>query len=416
MKVKNYFMGLVLLLFGITTTLAQEKEISGNVTDANNLSLPGATILIKGTTTGASTDFDGNYQIKANQGDVLVFSFIGYTNQEIVVGASNTINVQLQEDAQALEEVVVTAFGKPKAKREMSSSVAILGNEDLTDVTNTNPFESLSGKIAGVDISTPAQNGATSKVIIRGFSSLGSNQPLYIVDGSPINNAQNKLVSPLLDTAATRTFDGGSGLNDIDPNNIENITVLKGAAASALYGSRASNGAILITTKKGKSGQKLKIDIISSIDFSEVARVPHLQNDFGQGWNGQSYSSLPAGGLGASNENGSWGAAFDGKDRPWGQIVNNSQQIKPYVALEDNIKDFYDIGTIYTNSIRFTGGGETSNFTLGFTNTESDGIIPTNADAFTRKAFSGGGGITNGKLNVTTTINYVEKDQNIVNT
>ncbi|HRV55341.1 MAG TPA: TonB-dependent receptor plug domain-containing protein, partial [Mangrovimonas sp.] len=237
-------MGLVFLMFGLTSALAQEKDVSGTVTDLSNMPLPGASIVVKGTTRGVSSDFDGNYTIKVNQGDVLVFSFIGYTNKEVTVGSSSTVNVQLEEDAQSLQEVVVTAFGKPKPKREMASSVAILTSEDLTDVTNTNPFESLSGKIAGVDISTPAQNGATSKVIIRGFSSLGSNQPLYIVDGSPINNTPNGTAG----NAVNRTFDGGSGLNDIDPNSIENITVLKGAAAAALYGSRASNGVILITT------------------------------------------------------------------------------------------------------------------------------------------------------------------------
>ena len=405
-------MGLVFLMFGLTSALAQEKDVSGTVTDLSNMPLPGASIVVKGTARGVSSDFDGNYTIKVNQGDVLVFSFIGYTNKEVTVGSSSTVNVQLEEDAQSLQEVVVTAFGKPKPKREMASSVAILTSEDLTDVTNTNPFESLSGKIAGVDISTPAQNGATSKVIIRGFSSLGSNQPLYIVDGSPINNTPNGTAG----NAVNRTFDGGSGLNDIDPNSIENITVLKGAAAAALYGSRASNGVILITTKRGKAGQKLKVDIISSLDFSEVARVPHLQNQFGQGWNGQSYSSLPAGGLGASNENGSWGAAFDGQDRPWGQIVNNSQQIKPYVALKDNIKDFYDIGSTYTNSIRLFGGGESSSFSFGFTNTKSDGIIPTDSDAFDRNAFTGNGSLTNGKLTISSNANYIERDQNIVNT
>lgn len=412
MKLKISFMGLVFLMFGLTSALAQEKDVSGTVTDLSNMPLPGASIVVKGSTRGVSSDFDGNYTIKVNQGDILVFSFIGYTNKEVTVGASNTINVQLEEDAQSLQEVVVTAFGKPKPKREMASSVAILTNEDLTDVTNTNPFESLSGKIAGVDISTPAQNGATSKVIIRGFSSLGSNQPLYIVDGSPINNTPNGTAANVVN----RTFDGGSGLNDIDPNSIENITVLKGAAASALYGSRASNGVILITTKRGKAGQKLRVDVISSLDYSEVARVPHLQNQFGQGWNGQSYSSLPTGGLGASNENGSWGAAFDGKDRPWGQIVNNSQQIKPYVALENNIKDFYDVGYTYTNSVRLYGGGESSSFSFGFTNTKSDGIIPTDSDAFDRNAFTGSGSLTNGRLTVTTNANYIERDQNIVNT
>ena len=413
MKCKYFLTVLCTVLLSTSVLWAQETNISGTVTDNSGLPLPGATVLVKGTSRGTSTDFDGKYSISTNQGSILVFSYVGYSTKEIRVGTSRTINVSMIEDAEALEEVIVTALGQLKPKREVSSSIALLDNNDITDVTNVNPFESLSGKISGVDISTPAQTGATSKVIMRGFSSLGSNQPLYIVDGSPINNSPNGndgLIS------VNRTFDGGSGLNDLDPNSIASISVLKGAAASALYGSRASNGVIIITTKKAKAGQKLKVDLVSSIDFTEVARVPHLQNSFGEGWNGASFSSLPTGGLGASNENGSWGAAFDGTTRPWGHILNNSQQIKPYVALKDNIKDFYDIGTLYTNSIRFSGGGELSNFAFGFTNTDGNGIIPTNADTFKRKVFNASGGLNTSKFRLNIVGNYIDKDQNIVNT
>ncbi len=194
------------------------------------------------------------------------------------------------------------------------------------------------------------------------------------------------------------------------------MTVLKGAAATAVYGSRGANGAILITTKKGRKESRISVDFTTSIDFLEVSRVPHLQNDFGQGWNGLSYSSLPSGGLGASNENGSWGPAFNGQVRPWGQIVDNSQQIKPYVALPNNIKDFYDVGQVYTNSVRVSGGGTNSDFSLGFTNTDSDGVIPTEADTYDRKAFNLNAGINNEKFSVRTSLNYVKRDQNVVNT
>ena len=182
------------------------------------------------------------------------------------------------ENTQALEEVVVTAFGKRKQKKALGYATVSISAKDLTEVTNTNPFESLSGKVAGVDITIPAQPGASAKVILRGFSSLGSNSPLYIIDGSPISNANNRGSDPNnLSTDATRTFDAGNGLNDIDPNNIASMTILKGAAAAAIYGSRASNGVIIITTKRASLGQKLRVDISSSTDFSEVARLPHLQ-------------------------------------------------------------------------------------------------------------------------------------------
>jgi len=403
----------MLFLVGISVAYTQEKTVSGNVTDQDNIPLPGVSILIKNTTTGVQTDFDGNYSIQASEGQVLVFSYLGQKMVERTVSAADNIDLQMEQDAQALEEVVVTGFGKTKQKKSLGYATVSVSAKDLTEVTNTNPFESLSGKVAGVDITVPAQPGASAKVILRGFSSLGSNSPLYIVDGSPISNANNRGSDPNnLSTDATRTFDAGNGLNDIDPNNIASLTVLKGAAAAAIYGSRASNGAIIITTKKALQGQKLRVDISTATDFSEVGRLPHYQNGFGQGWAGQSFSR----GTDASNENGSWGAPFDGKIRTWGNIVDNAQQIKPYVALEDNIKDFFQAGTTFTNSIRLSGGGETTDFSLIFTDTNSDGVIPTETDALDRKVFNLSAGVKGKRFRARTVANYITRDQNIVNT
>ena len=412
---KTKFSGMLTLLLALVVQLAfaQEKTISGTVSDDSGLPLPGATVLVKGTSSGTSSDFDGKYSIRANEGATLVFSFVGYSTTEVTVGASNTVNVTMQEDAESLEEVVVTAFGKTKQKRSLGYSTTTVSSNDLTEVTNTNPLESLSGKIAGVDITVPAQPGASAKVILRGFSSLSANAPLYVVDGSPIGNSSNRTNDPNnLNTDATRTFDAGNGTNDIDPNNIANITVLKGAAAAALYGSRASNGAIIITTKRASQDQKLKVEISSSIDLSEIGKLPTYQNSFGQGWAGQSYSR----GTDASNENGSWGGAFNGLTRIWGNVVNNAQQIKPYVALEDNVKDFFEQGTNYTNSLRLSGGGRASDFSFVFTNTESDGIIPTDTDALQRRAFNLSAGIEGEKFRFRTNANYTTRDQNIVAT
>jgi len=410
---------LILLCFfiSITSVLAQEKTISGTVTDDSG-ALPGVSIIIKGTTTGTETDFDGKYSIKANTDDILVFSFIGMATQEKTVGESNILNVILVAD-NVLEEVVVTAFGKKKQKRSLGYAATAVSGDKLTEVATLNPFESLSGKIAGVDISSPNQPGASTKIILRGFSSVRAiNGPLYVIDGTPISAAANSTSSggTTLPTTATRSFDGGTDINDLDANSIASINVLKGGAATALYGSRASNGAIIITTKRGRSGQRVKVEINSSIDFSEVARIPHLQQNYGQGWNGVDYSGLPAGGLGATNENGSWGPAFNGETRVWGQIVNNSQQLKPYVNLEDNIKDFYDIGSTYTNSIRLSGGGETSDFSLIFTRVDTDGIIPTDADALTRNTLSLNSGISGKKFRLRVNANYAQTRQNAVNT
>lgn len=420
---KQKLKGLIMLFFILVlqSSIAQEKKITGMVSDNAGIPLPGVSVLVKGTKMGAQTDFDGKYAIKASPNQVLVFSYIGMKTQELAA-SSSVINVKMTDaNAQELESVVVTtAMGIKKQKRSLGYATSSVSGKDLTDVTNVNVFESLSGKVAGADISTPAQAGASSKVIIRGFNSLTNSSPLYVVDGTPINNSSNgggTTVDGKINS--TRSFDAGNGISDLDPNNIESMSILKGAAASALYGSRAANGVVLITTKSAKNKSKISIDFLTSTDFNQVARVPHLQNEFGQGWSGVSYSSWD--GVAntnntASNENGSWGARYNGEIRPWGAIVNGMQQTKPYVALPNNVKDFYTTGTTFTNSVRISGGGENSNFSLNFSSVDSDGIFPTTADAYQRNTIGLNAGISANKFTVRTSINYVNKNQNVVNT
>ena len=410
MKLKlNAILSLLLLIIA-QLSYSQERTVSGIVSDNAGLPLPGVSVLVKGTQSGTNTDFDGKFSIKATASQTLIFSFIGMKTQE-KSASSTTINVSMQEDAVELEGVVVTALGIKRQKKALGYASTTVNKEQLTNVITNNPFESLSGKVAGVDISAPAQPGSSTKVIIRGIGSItGSNQPLYIVDGSPINNSAGGNIT------IDRSFDAGSGINDIDPNNIESITFLKGAAATALYGSRAGRGAIIITTKKGKENQsKISIDFSTSVEMSEIARVPHLQNSYGQGWSGLGYSQLPTG-PGSSNENGSWGPAFNGEIRPWGSIYNNSQQIKPYIALKDNIKDFYETGILTSNNINLSAGGEFSDFSLGFTKLKSNGIIPTSADSYSKNTLSFNGGIKNKKGAIRLSFNYTNKYQNAVNT
>lgn len=393
----------------VQITFAQQRTVSGTVTDANGLPLPGVSVLKKGTTEGAQTDLDGKFQLQAAPSDVLTFTFIGMKTKELPA-TSASFTVKLEDDAQELETVVVTALGIKREKKALGYSTTTINKDQLTNVVNSNPFESLSGKIAGVDISAPGQPGASSKIIIRGFGSItGNNDPLYVVDGTPINNSSTG------NTTGTRSYDGGNGVNDLDPNNIETLTVLKGAAATALYGSRAGNGVIIITTKRGKNQSKINVDFLSSIEMNEVARVPHLQNEFGQGWNGEGFSAL-SNGLGPSNENGSWGPKFNGEVRPWGTVYNNTQQIKPYSALKDNVKDFYDIGTLQTNSVSISGGSDFSDFALTFSNLSSDGVIPTDADRYVKRNLSFNGGLKNEKVSVRASINYANKEQSVVNT
>ncbi|WP_347052966.1 SusC/RagA family TonB-linked outer membrane protein [Flavobacterium olei] len=388
-------------------SFAQERAVSGTVSDNAGMPLPGVSVLVKGTKTGTQTDFDGKFSIKVSPSQILVFSYIGMKTQE-VAASSSTVNVKLADGgAQELEGVVVTAFGIKREKKSLGYATTTLKADALTQVVNTNPFETLSGKIAGVDITAPSQPGAATKVIIRGLNSInGATGPLYVVDGTPLNNTNTS------STSTTRSYDSGNGISDLDPNNIESMTVLKGAAASALYGSRAGGGVIIITTKKGKANAGIKVDMLASTELSEVARVPHLQNQFGQGWNAAGYSGLNS----YSNENGSWGPAFNGEVRPWGTVYNNSQQIKPYVGLEDNVRDFYNTGILSTQSVSLSGGGDNSDFSLVFSNVNSDGVVPTEADLYQKQSLGFNGGLKSKRFTLRTSLNYVYKNQSAVNT
>ncbi|KRD63949.1 hypothetical protein ASE40_00975 [Flavobacterium sp. Root935] len=406
MKLKfNGFLVLLLVLVA-QLSFAQERAVSGTVSDNAGMPLPGVSVLVKGTKTGTQTDFDGKFSIKVSPSQILVFSYIGMKTQE-VAASSSTVNVKLADaGAQELEGVVVTAFGIKREKKALGYATTTLKADALTQVVNTNPFETLSGKIAGVDITAPSQPGASTKVVIRGFNTITQpGGPLYVVDGSPINNSYTG------STSSTRSYDAGNGITDLDPNNIESMTVLKGAAASALYGSRAGGGVIIITTKKGKANTGIKVDMLASTEFSEVARVPHLQNQFGQGWNGAGYSGTNS----YSNENGSWGPAFNGEVRPWGTVYNGTQQIKPYVGLNDNVRDFYDTGILSTQSVNLSGGGDTSDFSLVFSNVNSDGVVPTESDLYKKQSIGFNGGLKGKRFTLRTSLNYVYKDQSVVN-
>ncbi len=363
----------LLLAFAVQLTFAQEKTISGTVSDNSGLPLPGTTVLVKGTTSGASTDFDGKYSINVNQGATLVFSFVGYSSQEIVVGTSSIINVTMQEDAESLEEVVVTALGIKREKGSIGSAITSIGSEELNEGAQANIADAIKGKVAGVVISSASTDpGSSSGIIIRGFSTIGgSNQPLYIIDGVPINNQSN------FEDSLNGSYDFGRGSGDINPENIESISILKGASSTALYGSRAANGVVIITTKQG-STDKLSIDFSTTAIFSDLLRAPNYQTQFGQGWDGQHF-------LG---ENGSWGPRFTGEVLPWGNVVNNSQKIKPYSFQEDQWRNFFDIGTSYVTNVAISGGSGNSSGRISFNNTTSDGIFPTANDSNERNTIS----------------------------
>ncbi len=398
---------LALLMVMLSTWMVAQIQVSGVVKDAEGEPLPGAYVESE-SGESVETDVDGKYTITANQGEKLTFSFIGMDNM-IQTVSGNSLNVVLGlGGGNEIEQVVVTGIGGNRQARALGYAAVKVDGEELTRTANANPFETLSGKIPGVDISSPGQPGASAKVISRGFSSLVGNQPLLVINGSPVSNNRSSS-----STGFDNTYDAGTSLNDIDPNTIESMNFLKGAAATALYGKDGANGVIIITTKKGKN--KLKVDISSSYDFAQVARLPHIQTEFGQGWAGAAYSNVSGeGSSAASNENGSWGPRFDGQIRPWGRIVNNSQQLKPYVALEDNVEEFFDIGITQTNSISLSGGGENADMAFTYTDVDSDGIFPTDQDSYKKKNYGFNGGLKFDKLKVRVSGNYIHKAQSAV--
>ncbi|MEN8123398.1 MAG: carboxypeptidase-like regulatory domain-containing protein, partial [Bacteroidota bacterium] len=288
---KNYELIFAFLMFFCASfVFAQSVTITGKVSEeGSNEPLFGVTVLIEGSEVGSTTDFDGNYSIEAKdtKGKNLMFSYIGYETTTIVLsGESQVINVSLKQSATQLDEVVVTALGIKREQKALGYSLTKVGGEDLTQVKTTSAVNALQGRVAGVNISTNSSGASgSSRVIIRGASSMtGNNQPLYVIDGIPTINTTKASVG-----AEDGHFgDGGDDISDINSNDIESISVLKGAAAAALYGALASNGVVMITTKSGKKGTDLGVEYSGSLTFQKIdmSLIDAIQTSYGQGRSG----------------------------------------------------------------------------------------------------------------------------------
>ena len=363
MKTKFTMICTSFVLFFALTLSAYAQQISGTVTDENGVPLPGATVLVQGTSNGVSTDFDGNYSISASQGDTLVFSFVGYSSQSVVVGSSSTVNVSLEPD-NALEEVVVTALGVQRNTKALGYSVTNVEGDEISANPSTNAINALQGKVAGVNITGGAMGAkGSSRVVIRGSSSLtGNNQPLYVVDGITINN--NNLGA----AGMWGGTDFGDGISSINPDDVASVTVLKGGAAAALYGSRASNGVIIITTKSGLGSEGLGIEINSTTQFDMLnTSLWDTQTTYGAG----SLGSAPSNSTSAmDNMWSAWGAKMSGQLVPQFDGVS-----RPYV-YSDNKDKFYRTGTTYSNTISFSTANENGNTRFSLTNLDNDDISP----------------------------------------
>jgi len=351
-----------------------KHEVTGQVVASDNgETIPGAHVTIKGTTTGTITDIDGKFNILAPGGEtILVFSFIGYEPVEIPSGGLTNIRVSLEESRQQIEEVVITALNISREKSSLGYSLTQVGSEEINQVKQNNPINSLAGKVAGLQISsTPSGIDGSSRVVLRGVSSISSgNRPLIVIDGIPVAGGSYGGASEWGGT------DKGDALSDINPEDVESMSVLKGAGAAAVYGSRGANGVILITTKKGGGRKGLGVSIHSSFLAENPMILPEFQNEYGQGAFGryptEVYESITAI-VGEEPWIWSWGSKMDGSlKEDW---LENEM---PYEEQPNGFKEFYRTGFSFINTLAFDGGNENTTFRASVTNQNSSGMYPTN--------------------------------------
>ncbi|MBT1702156.1 SusC/RagA family TonB-linked outer membrane protein [Chryseosolibacter indicus] len=362
---KKCLLQLLVLLLASAPVFAQ-TTVSGRVTNsADGQALPGVSVLVKGTANGTTTDTEGRYSISTDPTATLVFSFIGFSTQEIAVGSRTTVDVTLEEDVTRLNEVVVTALGIERDTKSLGYSVSNVKGEEFTKAREINVANALVGKIAGVNSTAPSTGaGGSSRVTIRGNSSLGgNNQPLYVVNGIQMNNDN------LGNASEWGGSDSGDGISSINPDDIENITVLKGGAAAALYGQRGRNGVILITTKSGKRGQGLGIEFNSNTTIEKINNFTDFQSVYGQGVQGIKPSDV-----GSARNSGlsSWGPRLDGSD-----FVAFDGNTRPYTyRSKDNLDKFYETGHTYTNTLAISGGNDFGAFRLSIGRLANTSVYP----------------------------------------
>jgi TonB-linked SusC/RagA family outer membrane protein len=402
---------------------APELRVTGKVIDEDGSSLPGVSILLKGTSDGTTTDAFGKYSMLVpGKESSLIFSFIGFATKEVPVGDATVLDITLSTDVKSLSEIVVTALGVKREEKSLGYSVQKLDLNGMDQARETNVINSMQGKVAGVQITGALGNiGGSSRINIRGANSLsGNNQPLFIVDGTPIDNSSFN---------EDRTSVGGGGRDygnaaqDINPDDIESVSVLKGPTAAALYGSRASNGVIMITTKSGKSRKGIGISFNNSLTFETPLKLPDFQNEYGGGYTQEfdtytykpgispaEYASFDGQPTIAYYADESWGPKMQGQMvRAWDSWYPGTTEfgkLTPFLPNPDNVKNFYETGMTRSNNISLSGGNDLATFRLSFTNVDQKGILPNSS--LKRNTLSLN---TNAKLNnhwsVGAVVNYI---------
>ena len=419
-RIKNVVGSLLLYLLTFTTTLAQQV-IEGKVVDENTEPIPGVNVLVKSTDQGTITDINGQYRLNADGGsETLLFSYVGYETQEVPINGRSTIDINLAVDAQQLGEVVVTALGVERETKALGYAVQEIEGSTLTQAREPNLLNSLSGRIAGVQITNGASGvGSSARITIRGENSLvpGNNSPLFVVDGIPISNETRSVRSE-----GNLETDYGNGAAEINPDDIANISVLKGASAAALYGSRGANGVVLITTKSGKGQQGIGVSVNSTTTFERPLRIPNYQNQYGQG---AGFDFAFGDGFGAGvndNIDESWGPRLDqgtsiaqhdsptangfrgGDSHP--SVGRGDITPTPWTSAPNNIDDFFETGYTLSNNVALTGANEDGSFRLSYTNLANKGILPNTDLERNTLNLSAQYNLTD-KLKATASVNYI---------
>ncbi len=415
------------LFLMVEFTLAQTIEITGTVTSADDgSSIPGASVSVKGTTLGTITDFNGTYHIKVpDNAESLIFSFVGMQTTEVAIEGKKLINISLNSDNVAVDEVIVTALGISREKKALGYAVQEVSGDELTKAKDQNIVNSLSGKVAGVQVtSASGAVGSSSRITIRGNSSFSSNEPLFVVDGVPIRNYSSSV-------SQWGGVDYGNGASDLAPENIESITVLKGANAAALYGMEAANGVILVTTKKAKGKDGFMVQLNSSITFSDAYIIPNFQNKYGQGKNGSEYfynnsgTSLSYQDYATTSSfkyvDGLGGGVQDYRDESWGPrldiglmipqfdspVVDGEYQATPWISHPNNVKDFFETGVTFDNSVAVQNASEKGSTRLFLSRQDITGAVP-NTDLDKTTASISGTLTPNDKVTVQGSVTYTQ--------
>ena len=425
---KSKWLFVFLLLIGCMASYAQNTQIKGKITSAEDGGpLPGASVVIKGTSTGTATNIDGDFTITASTDATLLISSVGFVTQEIAVAGQTIINVVMEVEALEVDEVVVTALGISREKKSLGYAAQEVKGDAVSTVKTDNLINNLSGKIAGVSIKVNGNMGGSTNVVIRGSKSLyQSNQALFVIDGVPVDNSNTNNQGEIDGRSG---YDYGNAASDLNPNDVESMTILKGAAATALYGSRAANGVIMITTKKGAKaeGKALGVTVNSNVTFGvmDKSTFPEYQKEYGGGYGAFYYSGGLHPGLeeyadvdgdGTVDltvpyyEDASFGEKFDPSLMvfQWDALYKSSPnylKATPWVAAENGPETFFETAVSYTNTIDVSGGTEKSTFRLSYTNLNQSGIMPNSSLKRNNITFNGSYNLLK-NLKVSASVNY----------